>query len=173
MEIESTHVFLLSLQRRTLVVIQFLILIATIRSILPHGIAQETLKTFAILFPQSDYTPSRRGKRHKQQWLSKIRQNYEQECGGVLDRRLTKCGTLDAKSRQIEQFKFWRDRLVILKQAFDDATPRTLSQWWHDRRNGVQWYTFWVAVLVLVLTIVFGLTQCIEGGLQVYKAYHP
>jgi hypothetical protein len=80
---------------------------------------------------------------------------------------------LDAKSRQIEQFRFWRDRLVILKEAFDDATPRTLSQWWYDRRNGVQWYTFWVAVLVLVLTILFGLVQCIEGGLQVYKAYHP
>lgn len=91
----------------------------------------------------------------------------------MLDRRLIKCGTLDAKSRQIEQFRFWRDRLVILKQAYDDATPRTFSQWWHDRRNGVQWYTFWVAILVLVLTVVFGVIQCIEGGLQVYKAYHP
>ncbi|KKY37881.1 hypothetical protein UCDDA912_g02098 [Diaporthe ampelina] len=141
-------------------------------TILPAGIAHETLKTFALLFPQPDYVPSRRGKQYKQQWLSNLRQDYEQDCGGVLDRRLTKCGTLDAKSRQIEQFKFWRDRLVILKQAYDDATPRTLSQWWHDRRNGVQWYTFWVAILVLVLTVVFGVIQCIEGGLQVYKAYH-
>jgi hypothetical protein len=34
----------------------------------------------------------------------------------------------------------------------------------------VQWYTFWVAALVLGLTIVFGLIQCVEGALQVYLA---
>ena len=50
---------------------------------------------------------------------------------------------------------------------------RTINQWWNDRRNGVQWYTFWVAVLVLILTIVFGMAQTVEGALQVYKAYHP
>lgn len=126
-----------------------------------------------MLFPQSAYARLRRGERHKQQWFSKLRQNYEQKSGSILDKNLIKCGTLDVRSRQIEQFEFWRDRLVILKQAHDDATPRTLPQWWHDRRNGVQWYTFWVAILVLVLTVVFGLIQCIEGGLQVYKAYHP
>lgn len=90
-----------------------------------------------------------------------------------MDRRLTRCGNLNRCHRQVQNFKFWRDRLVILKQAYDEATPSTLSQWWHDRRNGVQWYTFWVAVLVLTLTIFFGLIQSIEGALQVYKAYYP
>ena len=42
----------------------------------------------------------------------------------------------------------------MLKQAFDEAQPKTIRQWWYDSRNGVQWYTFWVAVLVLVLTVV-------------------
>lgn len=32
-------------------------------------------------------------------------------------------------------------------------------------------YTFWVAVLVLLLTVVFGLVQSIEGGLQVYGSF--
>jgi preprotein translocase subunit SecG len=32
-------------------------------------------------------------------------------------------------------------------------------------------YTFWVAVLVLVLTIFFGLVQSIEGALQVYASF--
>jgi hypothetical protein len=59
----------------------------------------------------------------------------------------------------------------MLKQVFDEAQPRTIVQWWHDRRNGVQWYTFWVAVLVLVLTILFGLIQSIEGALQVYASF--
>ncbi|KAK8086115.1 hypothetical protein PG994_001089 [Apiospora phragmitis] len=55
----------------------------------------------------------------------------------------------------------------------DDATPRTIAQWWHDRRNGVQWYTFWVAILVLILTTLLGVVQCVESALQVYKAYVP
>jgi ABC-type Fe3+ transport system permease subunit len=60
--------------------------------------------------------------------------------------------------------------LVMLKQVFDEAQPRTMAQWWHDRRNGVQWYTFWVAVMVLALTILFGLIQSVEGALQVYMS---
>jgi hypothetical protein len=73
----------------------------------------------------------------------------------------------------MENFHFWHDRLIILKQIFDEAEPDTLTQWWHDRRKRVQWYTFWVAALVLALTIFFGLIQCIEGALQVYKAFNP
>jgi hypothetical protein len=67
----------------------------------------------------------------------------------------------------------WHDRIGILKQAFDEAEPSTIAQWWFDRRRRVKWYTFWVAALVLALTIFFGAIQCIEGGLQVYKAYYP
>jgi hypothetical protein len=61
----------------------------------------------------------------------------------------------------------------MLKQAFDEATPMKMSQWWHDRRNGYQWYTLWVAVFVLFLTVFFGMVQSVEGALQVWKAFHP
>lgn len=61
----------------------------------------------------------------------------------------------------------------MLKQAYDDATPGALPQWWYDRRDGVTWSTFWIAVVVLVLTVFFGLVQSIEGAIQVYKAYSP
>lgn len=84
--------------------------------------------------------------------------------------RLLRIGNLDAESRQIDNFGYWHDRLVILKEVYDEAQPSTLSQWWYDRRNGVQWYTFWVALLVLILTILFGLIQCIEGAIQAYVA---
>jgi hypothetical protein len=87
--------------------------------------------------------------------------------------QLVKIGNLNAERRQIENFRYWQDRLVILKEVYDEVRPNTLSQWWYDRRNGVQWYTFWVALWVLTLTIIFGLVQCIEGALQVYKAFHP
>ncbi|KAK1535799.1 hypothetical protein CPAR01_09341 [Colletotrichum paranaense] len=84
--------------------------------------------------------------------------------------RLGASGTLHAEARRIERFNFWRNRLVVLKQAYDDATPRTLSQWWYDRRNRVIWCTFWLAILVLVLGALVGVVQCVQGGLQVSKS---
>ncbi|KAJ0119939.1 hypothetical protein J7T55_000789 [Diaporthe amygdali] len=141
-------------------------------SILPKGLAEETLRTLALLFPQAEFSRARRADRNKTAWLKKLYERYEKS-NCLVDGRLTRCGNLTTSDRQVQNFRFWRDRLVVLKQAYDEATPTTLTQWWHDRRNGVQWYTFWVAVLVLGLTIFFGLVQSIEGALQVYKAYNP
>jgi len=75
--------------------------------------------------------------------------------------------------RRAMNFEYWRDELMTLKERFDQPKPTSISQFWHDRRNGPQWYTFWIAVTVLCLTVFFGLVQSIEGALQVYKAYHP
>lgn len=83
------------------------------------------------------------------------------------------CGYSKTDDGQIENFVRWNDRLVVLKQVFDEVTPRNLSQWWHDRRNGVQWWTFWVAILVLGMTLLFGFIQCIIGIAQVYAAFNP
>jgi hypothetical protein len=119
----------------------------------------ETLDTMALLFPK---------------WDKKSRAWYEREASvRGLDSYLIEVGQLTADKRRLENFSFWRDRLVVLKQVFDEARPNNIWQWWYDRRNGVQWYTFWVAILVLILTVFFGLVQSIEGALQVYKAFHP
>lgn len=127
------------------------------KSLLPAGVATEALQTLALLFPTADTKTKK--------WFSKAAATAD------LDGRVIQCGRLRSDRRQIENFKFWRDRLVTLKQVFDEAQPRTMSQWWNDRRNGVQWYTFWVAVLVLVLTILFGFIQSVEGALQVYASF--
>ncbi|KAJ4422292.1 hypothetical protein N0V82_003047 [Gnomoniopsis sp. IMI 355080] len=125
-------------------------------SLLPAGLVKETLQTLALLFPSSDVA--------MRKWVARMPEFAD------LDSCLIYWGQLSTDSRQIERFVFWRDRLVTLKQVFDEAQPKTLAQWWHDRRNVVQWYTFWVAVVVLSLTILFGLIQCIEGALQVYAS---
>jgi len=122
--------------------------------IFPDGLLDETLRTLALLFPQSDSRTRR--------WIDGVKD---------IDSTVTRCGTLRAQDRRFEKFSTWHDRLVILKQAFDDAKPRSISQWWWDRRNGVQWYTFWVAILVFVLTVFFGTVQSIEGALQVYLSF--
>ncbi|KAK7756030.1 hypothetical protein SLS62_001973 [Diatrype stigma] len=138
-------------------------------SLLPDGLAEETLRTLALIFPQSVFKGSSRWGRERQ-WFNRLAADFGHS---RVDPRLIMCGNLSTENRQLEHFKYWRDRLVILKQAYDDATPRTLFQWWHDRRNGERWYTFWVAVLVLFLTTTLGFVQCAESALQVYKAYYP
>jgi len=77
------------------------------------------------------------------------------------------------EDRRADTFKFWRDELIILKGKFDKPRHSSIVNLWYDRRNKVQWYTFWIAVFILCLTVFFGLIQSIEGALQVYKAYHP
>ncbi|KAN0098334.1 hypothetical protein V8E51_013997 [Hyaloscypha variabilis] len=128
-------------------------------NIFPPGFILETLGTIALLLPEHD--------KDCQKWFRKHNIEYN------LDSEARRCGHPDTEDRQIHKFMYWHDRLVILKQTFDEAEPSTLYQWWHDRRRRVQWYTFWVAALVLSLTIIFGLVQCIEGGLQAWKAFNP
>jgi hypothetical protein len=133
------------------------------RSIFPEGFAKETLRTLALLFPRYD--------KRTQKWINSEKSSIKgTRC---LDTNLLNCGKMRPESRRMEEFKFWRDRLIILKEKFDEPRRTSIGQFWHDRRNKVQWYTFWIAVLVLGLTIFFGVAQSIEGALQVYKAYHP
>ena len=87
-----------------------------------------------------------------------------------LDPRALSCPYLKQADRQIEEFRYWRDRLVILKQAFDESEPRTIKALWSDNRKRVQWYTFWVAALVLVLTVFFGLIQSTTALVQAWAS---
>jgi hypothetical protein len=125
----------------------------------PQGFIDETIRTLSLLFPEYD--------KKSRKWFKAQRNKYG------LDEKASTSGHLTTEERQIERFVFWHDRLGILKQVFDEAEPSTIAQWWRDRRRRVQWYTFWVAAMVLALTIFFGMIQCIEGGFQVYKAYYP
>ena len=125
----------------------------------PPSLIDETLRTLTLLFPSHD-KPSKK-------WFASL------PSSPPIDQHLIRLGSLRLDDRQIETYQFWHDRLIILKQAFDEARPVKMSQWWHDRRNGYQWYTFWVAVFVLILTVFFGMVQSIEGAMQVWKAYHP
>ncbi|KAI1842160.1 hypothetical protein JX265_005737 [Neoarthrinium moseri] len=121
----------------------------TLLDIYPDGLIQETAQTLALLFPK--YDPGVRA------WYQKMTRTTN------IDSSLMDVGQLIADERQIENFRYWHDRLVVLKQVFDDSRPRTMMQWWYDRRNGVQWYTFWVAIVVLIMTLFFGLVQSIEA----------
>ncbi|KAL3476636.1 hypothetical protein BJX99DRAFT_270306 [Aspergillus californicus] len=119
----------------------------------PPGLVDETLATLALLLPQGD--------RKSRKWYN------EQGKEDDLDPNALQCGS---PQRRIHEYNHWHDRLVILKEAFDESRPATISQWWNDRREGTQWYTLWIAV---AFTVLFGLFQSIVGAMQLYKAYHP
>lgn len=127
-----------------------------ISEIINSDLIAETTRTLALLIPSTDT-------RCKKWFQLKRRDSF-------LDPKAGSCGHLNADARQIDNFRYWRDRLVILKQAFDDTEPHTVSQWWYDDRKKVQWYTFWVAALILVLTIVFGLVQSVSGVVQAWAS---
>jgi hypothetical protein len=88
-----------------------------------------------------------------------------------VDPQLAECGSLHFRQRRFENFSYWHDRLVTLKQVFDESSPRTISNWWYDRRDGVQWYTYWAAIFFFVVSTVLSVLQIVEGALQVYLAY--
>jgi hypothetical protein len=128
-------------------------LIPSPNTIYPDGFIDETLQTLALLFPKGD--------KAVEKWYRR------QASADELDFAVLRCGTM---IRQIENYRFWRDGLVQLKESFDDSRPRNLVQWWHDRREGIQWYTLWIAIF---FTVFFGLIQSIEGALQLYKTIYP
>jgi hypothetical protein len=71
---------------------------------------------------------------------------------------------------QLSDFYFWRDRLSTLYIEFCSPPP-SMTQLFYDRRNVLQWYTFWFAVLIVVLTVIFGLIASITACLQTKYTY--
>ncbi|KAK3395174.1 hypothetical protein B0H63DRAFT_499310 [Podospora didyma] len=124
--------------------------------IFPEGFVEETLQTLKLLFPSD-----------------KSLEKWVQSLPPTVDKKIASLGTPGAEMRHIEKFRFWRDRLMIVKQVFDEAEPSSLSQWWYNRSRRVQWYTWWLGVLVLLLGSIFGLIQCTLNTVQVYKLFNP
>lgn len=126
---------------------------------LPDQLILETLQTLALFIPRANTDCK--------MWFDRVQTQYAQN----IDR-----GAGDVKqlqwARSPEKYKYWGQRLEMIRLAYDESEPKSLGQLWHDRRSKVGWYTFWVAILVLVLTIVFGLIQSVTGVMQVYYAAH-
>lgn len=130
------------------------------RNLFPDGLLDETVQTLALLIPQGNTDCKRWCDRQQKLNLNKL----DVKVWGL---------TLHLREgRELGSYKYWGERLNVLHRAFDGSQPKSPGQFWKDRRNKVQWYTFWIAVLVLVLTIVFGLIQSVTGILQVNLAYH-
>jgi preprotein translocase subunit SecG len=46
-----------------------------------------------------------------------------------------------------------------------------MTQLFNDRRNVLQWYTFWFAVLIVGLTVIFGVISSVTACLSTRYTY--
>ena len=127
-----------------------------VRTVLPKDLLEETNRSLALLLPRANTECKK--------WYQKQLKRYPNldPTAGDL--------TMTPRDRELDSYIYWNERLEIIVEAYNKSEPKALPQWWNDRRNKVQWYTFWIAALILLLTIVFGFIQSITGILQVYFA---
>ncbi|KAL8684402.1 MAG: hypothetical protein Q9218_008308, partial [Villophora microphyllina] len=83
-------------------------------NVLPRALAEETIRTIALLLPPSLGEPNH--------WFRPEQQEHH------LDAQAGMCDRLNSSERQIDRFHYWRDRLVLLKRTYDEAEPKNLTQ---------------------------------------------
>jgi hypothetical protein len=123
------------------------------RYIHPGGLLLETEKTLGLLYPHGRLYPD---------YILQRRPRPDIEMATYED---------FPDLHDPNSYLYWRERLFILHEVYQKAQPGKLTQFWRDRRDTNQWTTLWLAVLVILLTLLFGLIQSITGILQVIVAY--
>lgn len=68
------------------------------------------------------------------------------------------------KQRHLTDFFYWRDRIAEF-HTVSQSYPTNWRLMWRDRRNPLQWHTFWFAVAVLVFTVVFWIITSVTACL--------
>ena len=119
-----------------------------INSIFPVRLLDETIRTLDILFPFGDD--------RTMAYLEDQGQNFY----GLTTPRHSRYMSAD-----LNDFDYWRDRLAVLYDLLDQP-PSTLVGMLYDRRNPIQWWTFWLAVFFSTLIFVFGVAGLILGFKQ-------
>ena len=71
----------------------------------------------------------------------------------------------------LNNYPIYRHRLAEIQRQYNAARPKYPKQWWYDRRLRMEWTTLLIAVIVFVLTVVFGVISSVTGILQVYVAF--
>jgi len=111
--------------------------------LIPKQVLDETLWTLDILFPYGD-PKTLSFLADKKQPLHRI--HYPSV----------------STPSDLQSFKIWRRRLEDLIAAFN-ALPVGYRQLRYNRNNPMQWWTFWLAALITLLTIVFGMISSITA----------
>jgi hypothetical protein len=124
------------------------------RQLFPDGFLEETERTLSLLFPPANLETSKR-----------IRRISERE-GVDIEAAIN-----DHASFDLNNYPFWQERLRHVQCVYDKTKPKRIKQWYFDRRDRVEWSTFWIAVVIFLLTLFFGIISSVTGILQVYASF--
>ena len=116
--------------------------------VFPEDLLKETIRTLELLFPVYKISTLK--------FLEGQNQGFYR-------------GPLGLPATDFGDFDYWRKRLMELHDVFHQA-PKSIPQMWNDRRNPMQWWTFWLAVFFSVLTVIFGVISSYSGFWQLRHA---
>ena len=125
----------------------------------PKGLLEEVDRTLELLFPTGKLKSAERVRRisRKQKVdIEAFRMWADME---------------ELMKYQCSSYQFFGERLAELQSRYDSTRPKSLCQWWYDRRNLREWAALWIAVVAFALTVVFGVIGAVTGILQVYAAF--
>ncbi|KAF2722479.1 hypothetical protein K431DRAFT_345503 [Polychaeton citri CBS 116435] len=109
----------------------------------PRDVILETIKTLDILFPLGNSA------------TSKFLQSQGQSLHLV--------GPFPDERPRLREFRYWRERLIDLIVEFEEP-PRDWTRIWRDRRYPATFWTFWLGLLIFILTLLFGITASVLAG---------
>ena len=109
---------------------------------------RETLLSLDLLFPIWDHATLRLLEDHKQSF---------HENGPFL---------VQSSTLTLGDFDYWRDRLLELREVLD-APPVSWAQLYRDRRNPQQFWTFWIALFILALTLLSSIASFVQAWASV------
>jgi hypothetical protein len=111
-------------------------------------VLRETLLSLDLLFPIWDHATLRLLEGHKQSF---------HESGPFL---------AQSSTLTLSDFDYWRDRLLELREVLN-APPVSWAQLYRDRRNPQQFWTFWIALFILALTLLSSVMSLVQAWASV------
>jgi hypothetical protein len=78
--------------------------------------------------------------------------------------QLQECDTYSAR----DDFPVFGSRLLQLQRYNMRQQPSRVRDLWRDRRNPLQWYTFWAVLWIGGVTIILAVLQLLVGIVQIY-----
>ena len=122
------------------------------QSHLPITVLKETILSLNLLFPQWDPPTIKLLQLNKQDFQD----------SGPYD---------GPRTLNLTEFDHWRDRLQEVYDVVFRSPPVSWAQLWKDRRNPQQFWTFWIALFILALTLVSTVTSIVQAWASV-KSLH-
>ena len=126
--------------------------------IIPKEVLNEAVRTLNLLFPISDPATEKVLMKHYPRIRFHVDEPYE-----------------GPRSLNVFDYDVWRDRLLELYEDVYQSPPASWAQLWKDDRNPQQFWTFWIALFILFLTIVStfaSIAQTVYSALAYYSALH-